>query len=62
MCGASHSVCVDTKGIPYTWGNLANGRCGIKLDYDEDKPKVQSEEVIGNPTVIYFMKVLFTKN
>lgn len=27
-CGPFHSVVTDLKGIPYTWGNSANGRCG----------------------------------
>lgn len=54
---------VDMKGIPYTWGNLANGRCGIRLENDEDPENgIKLDENIGNPTVIYFMKVMFTKN
>lgn len=29
-CGTNHSVLIDMKGVPYTWGNTLNGRCGLK--------------------------------
>ena len=31
-CGANHSVIINMKGIPFTWGNTLNGRCGLPLD------------------------------
>lgn len=31
-CGANHSVIINGKGIPFTWGNTLNGRCGLPLD------------------------------
>ena len=34
-CGANHSVLIDTKGIPYTWGNTLNGRCGLRMENDD---------------------------
>lgn len=54
--GFSHSVITDSKGIPYTWGSTANGRCGLKL---EDEDNQQKHECISAPTVIYLMKIKF---
>ena len=34
-CGANHSVMIDNKGVPYTWGHVGNGRCGLKLEKDD---------------------------
>lgn len=55
-CGANHSVLIDLKGVPYSWGNTLNGRCGLKLESEDMK---QQRETISNPTVIYSMKVMF---
>jgi alpha-tubulin suppressor-like RCC1 family protein len=55
-CGANHSVMINLKGIPFTWGNTLNGRCGLKLESEDMKKK---QESISNPTVVYSLKVLF---
>lgn len=57
-CGANHSVMIDQQGVPYTWGYVGNGRCGLKLEKDDAQ---QEQESLSAPTVIYFLKTLFQK-
>ena len=57
-CGAHHSVFADLNGVPYTWGNVTNGRCGLKFDDEASGHKDQS---IGQPTVIYYLKLNFNR-
>lgn len=57
-CGAHHSVLADSNGVPYTWGNVTNGRCGLKFEEDSGSGKDQN---ISQPTVIYYLKLMFTR-
>ena len=56
-CGRNHSVACDSRGFPYTWGNLTLGRLGIDDRYFDPQEKCSLS--IDRPKEVYVLKTLF---
>jgi hypothetical protein len=43
----------NNKGYPYAWGNIMNGRCGIKIENENNN---KHNDAISKPTAIRVIK------
>ena len=54
-CGHNHSAAVNKAGLPYTWGNLANARCGITQSVLND---YMGTQVAATPKDVDYIKTI----
>ena len=71
-CGPQHSFICDSQRLPYSWGNLSNGRCGHVLSSSANNVSIlnismlsrskifDSTKCIGTPTLIENIALLLS--